>query len=98
MTQNKIKNKINKQKLDRYFKITGKALSIAKKAINKKQERKAVEILDMAERYYNDARWFQDKSDWVNAFAALSYAHGWLDVGSKLELFKVKDSRLFVIK
>ena len=38
------------------------------------------------------------KNDYVTAFAALNYAHGWLDVGSKLGIFNVKNDKLFVIK
>ena len=33
----------------------------------------------------------------VNAFAALNYAHGWLDSGARIGLFDVKDSRLFTV-
>jgi len=31
----------------------------------------------------------------VTAFAALNYAHGFLDAGARMKLFDVKDSRLF---
>jgi hypothetical protein len=34
----------------------------------------------------------------VNAFAALNYAHGWLDAGARLGLFDVDhDSTLFTV-
>ncbi len=91
-------NKITKDKLKKYFEITGKALEIAKKALNKHREKDALEVLDMASRYYKDSIWFEGQGDFVNAFAALNYTHGWLDCGSRLGLFKVKDSRFFVIK
>ena len=52
-------------------------------------------ILDMAQRYYDDAKHFRDKGDIVTAFAALNYAHGFLDAGARMKLFDVKDSRLF---
>lgn len=97
MKKSKI-NQITEIKLKKYFEITGKALAIAKKAINEKEKNKAEDVLDMAERYYSDAKWFQEKKDYVNAFAALNYSHGWLDCGSRLGLFKVKDSKLFVLK
>jgi len=51
----------------------------------------------MASRYYSDAGHFRDKEDWVLAFAALNYAHGWLDAGARIGLFQVKDSRLFTV-
>lgn len=90
---------VNKDKLKKYFRMTSKALKIAKKKINKKKEKmeKALIVIDMAQRYYDDAKYFEKKGNLVNAFAALNYAHGWLDCGSRLGLFKVKDSRLFVI-
>lgn len=92
------KKVITKIKLKKYFSITAKALKIAKKKINKKYKQQAEIILDMAERYFNDAKYFEQKDNLVNAFGALNYAHGWLDTGSKLGIFDVKDNRLFVIK
>lgn len=96
--ENKKINIVCQARLSKYFEITGKALAIAKKAINKKRKKDALEVLDMASRYYEDAKWFQEREHYVNAFAALNYAHGWLDAGARLGLFKVKDSKLFVIK
>jgi len=98
---NKEVKKINivcKARLKRYFDITGKALGMAKKSVNKKRASEAKEILDMAQRYYDDAKWFENQSHYVNAFAALNYAHGWLDAGSRLGIFNVKDSKIFVVK
>ena len=54
-------------------------------------------MLDMVERYVSDARHFEEKGDFVNAFAALAYAHGWLDAGARIGIFDVHDSRLFVV-
>ncbi|MGB9708308.1 MAG: DUF357 domain-containing protein, partial [Candidatus Pacearchaeota archaeon] len=65
---------ITRAKLKKYFGITGKALAIAKKAINKKKRKDATEILEMASRYYEDAQWFEKQRHYVNAFAALNYA------------------------
>jgi len=89
---------ITKEKLKKYFGITQKALEKAGKAIAKENKKSALIILDMAQRYYDDARWFEKKNDYVNAFAAINYAHGWLDAGARLGIFKVKDNKLFVIK
>ncbi len=99
--QKQEKKNITETKLKRYFSITRKALSIAREKINKKskeKKKKAEIILDMAQRYYDDALWFKEREDYVNAFACLNYSHGWLDSGSKLGLFLVKDNRFFVIK
>lgn len=99
MSEDRIsKDKITKEKLKKYFSMTEKALAMAKKSIAKKKIKEAHAILDMAERYYKDALWFQEKKDFVNAFACLNYSHGWLDCGSKLGIFNVKDPRFFVLK
>jgi hypothetical protein len=38
-------------------------------------------VRDTAIRYFSDARHFMDRGEYVNAFAALEYAEGWLDAG-----------------
>jgi len=88
------------EKLEKYLKITEKALKKVK--INKEGEidfyESGKDFLDMAERYFSDAKYFIKKKDKLTAFAALNYAHGWLDAGSRLGLFDVKDSKLFVMR
>ncbi len=92
-------NKITKQKIEKYLKLTEKALSKAKKNIAKTKKQQALEIINMAENYFSDAQYFfKDKKDFVNAFAAINYAHGWLDAGVRLGIFNVKDNKLFTIK
>jgi len=89
-------NIISKEKLDKYFDVTSRAL--AKVKIIKERKAKAEDALDMAKRYFSDARHFEEKGDYVNAFAALNYAHGWLDAGARLGLFDVDhDSELFTV-
>ena len=72
---------ITKQKLDKYFDVTGRALKkvkIVKKAPKDLDWQKAAtDFLDMATCYYDDAKHFAKKGDIVTAFAALNYAHGW---------------------
>ena len=94
----KILNKIEKEKLEKYFNLTTKALKIIKKKIVKGKERYAKEITEMAANYLSDAKYFEKKGDWVNAFAALNYAHGWIDAGVRLDVFEVTDNKLFTIK
>jgi hypothetical protein len=93
-----MKNTLTKQKINKYQSLTTKALSIAKKSIIKGKEQQAKEIIDMVSNYLSDAKHFKNKNDLVNAFAALNYAHGWLDSGVRLDVFKVKDNKLFTIK
>ena len=89
---------INDEKLDKYFDITARALEMAKNAPQKLEVEGAREdFLDMVERYVSDGRHFREKGDYVNAFAAVSYAHGWLDAGARIGLWDVKDSNLFTV-
>lgn len=89
---------ITKEKLEKYFELTSSALKKVKKNIIAGKENYAKEIIDMVENYLSDAKHFESKGDWVNAFAALNYAHGWLDSGVRLDIFDVQDSRLFTVK
>lgn len=91
-------NKITDEKLNKYFSLTKEALKKAQDSENRldmDEERK--DFLDMIERYVSDAKYFADKNDKVHAFAALNYAHGWLDAGARIGLFDVHDSRLFTV-
>ena|SRR3989344_4787536 len=88
-------DKITREKLAKYFTITREAIEKAIKARSKFHVEIREDFLDMIQRYYSDAVYFEGKSDMVNAFAALNYAHGWLDAGARIGVFVVKDSRLF---
>lgn len=91
-----VKNElITREKLSKYFTITRQALEKAIKSKSKFNNEIRDEFLDMIQRYYEDAIYFQSKNDLVNAFAALNYAHGWLDAGARIGVFLVRDSRLF---
>ncbi len=88
---------VTKSKLEKYFSITKEAQDLAAKALDQSRLKDAKDFLNMSNCYYADALHFQKKGDWVLAFAALNYAHGWLDAGARIGLFKVKDSRLFTV-
>lgn len=87
------------QKLAKYFTLTGEALSKVKKGkLNLSSDESYDVILDMAQRYYDDAKYFEKKGDLLLAFGALNYAHGWLDAGARLGIFDVDgDNRLFTV-
>jgi len=91
-------DKITSEKLEKYFKLTSTALKEVKKNIIKGKENYAKEIILMVENYLSDAEHFWKKGDFVNAFAALNYSHGWIDSGVRLDIFNVKDDKLFTIK
>ena len=96
--EQKTQKTITPEKLKKYFTVTETALKEAKKHIIKGKENQAKEIIDMAENYISDAKHFQKNGDYVNCFAALNYAHGWIDSGVRLDVFDVKDDRLFTVK
>jgi hypothetical protein len=91
-----MQDKIGKDKIKKYRELTEKALDVAKKSILKKEE--AGEIIKMVSAYLSDSGYFEKKGDFVNAFAAINYAHGWLDSGARLGIFDVKDDKLFTIR
>lgn len=96
--KNEKQNKITEEKLDKYFDLTTRALEEVKNNIISGQEKKAQEIIEMVFNYISDAKHFRNKGDWINAFAALNYAHGWLDSGVRLDVFNVSDDKLFTVK
>ncbi len=92
-----MQDKITEDKIKKYREITEKALSIARKSVSKGKEREAEEIIDMVSNYLSDSGYFEKNGDFVNCFAALNYAHGWLDAGARLKIFDVKDNKLFTV-
>jgi len=94
------KQKINvicPERLKKYFLITETALKEVKKNIFKGKEKEAKEIIEMAGNYVSDAKHFEKQGHFVNAFASLNYAHGWIDSGVRLKIFDVHDDKLFTI-
>jgi hypothetical protein len=92
------KDRISLEKIEKYERLTSEALEIAKSSIISKKRKEAKEIVEMVSNYLSDAKYFKKKGDFVNAFAALNYAHGWLDSGVRLGVLNVKDDELFTIK
>ena len=88
---------VTDERLAKYFDYTKRALAEASAAVNSQHKKIALEFLDMATRYYSDAEHFKSKGDIVTAFAALNYAHGWLDAGARAGFFNVTNNELFVV-
>lgn len=91
---------ITNEKLKKYFDVTSRALKKVKivKDIEVDAGEVGKDFLDMASRYFEDAKHFEKNMDYVNAFACLNYAHGWLDAGARLGVFDVGgDSVLFTV-
>ena len=89
---------ITSEKIEKYFKLTSDALKKARKKVIRGKEDYAKEIVDMVSNYLSDAEHFKKKNDFVNAFAAVNYGHGWLDSGVRLDIFDVKDDKKFTVK
>jgi len=92
-----MEDKITQEKLEKYFSVTRKALEIARENIFDGKHEESKEIIEMVENYLSDARHFMDKEDFVNAFGALNYSHGWIDCGARLGIFDVEDRDLFTV-
>jgi len=58
----------------------------------------AVDCEEMARSYLEDGRHFRENDDPVNALAAFSYGHAWLDCGARVGLLDVpREGHLFTI-
>ncbi|MBR2254362.1 MAG: DUF357 domain-containing protein [Candidatus Methanomethylophilaceae archaeon] len=94
------KDTITDERIDRYLDITRRALdkiviAAPEKSFNR---RLADSFMEMATSYYEDAKHFRETGDLVTAFAAVNYAHGWLDCGARIGLFDVGgDDVLFTL-
>jgi hypothetical protein len=91
---------ISDEKLAKYLDTTRKALDKLKVAAPPRSfnRRMAEDFLTMARSYYDDALHFRSTGDYVNAFASVNYAHGWLDCGARIGLFDVgEDDKLFTL-
>ena len=87
------------EKTDRYCELLAKALDAARGAPPEGTPMAAAagECREMAVAYLEDARYFREEGDLVNALAAASYGHGWLDAGARLGLFEIPEGHLFAV-
>lgn len=91
---------VTDERMDRYLDITARALAKVVVAAPERSynRRLADSFLEMANSYYADARHFRAEGDLVTAFAAVNYAHAWLDCGARIGLFDVGgDDVLFTL-
>lgn len=88
------------EKTDRYERLLAQALEEA--TITPPEEtplgQSASECHEMARSYLEDGRHFREEGDTVNALAAFSYGHAWLDAGARIGLFDVPtNGHLFTV-
>ncbi|MFC4988797.1 DUF357 domain-containing protein [Saliphagus infecundisoli] len=88
------------EKTDRYGELLKAALEAAAIAPpdGTPMAEAATECYEMAEAYLEDGRHFRAEGDPVNALAAFSYGHAWLDAGARIGLFDVpEEGHLFTV-
>ena len=88
------------EKTDRYEDLLAEALDAAAVAVppDSPLADAAAECEEMARSYLDDGRHFRADDDPVNALAAFSYGHAWLDAGARIGLFDVPDEgHLFTV-
>jgi hypothetical protein len=88
------------EKTDRYEDLLAQALAAAEAAVpaDTPLGEAAQECEEMARSYLEDGRHFREDEDLVNALAAFSYGHAWLDAGARIGLFDVpEEGHLFTV-
>lgn len=88
------------EKTDRYGELLAEALDAATVAApdGTPLADGAGECIEMAESYLEDGRHFREQGDPVNALAAFSYGHAWLDAGARIGLLDVPtEGHLFTV-
>jgi len=88
------------EKTDRYERLLAEALDAAQPtpAAGTPLAGAADEFAEMAASYLEDGRHFREHDDPVNALAAFSYGHAWLDAGARLGVFDVPtEGELFTV-
>ncbi|WP_159900836.1 DUF357 domain-containing protein [Salinirussus salinus] len=88
------------EKTERYEDLLAEALAAAETAVpaDTPLGEAARECEEMARSYLEDGRHFREDEDLVNALAAFSYGHAWLDAGARIGLFDVpEDGHLFTV-
>ncbi len=91
---------VTSERIDKYLGLTAKALekvSIIDEP-GSTNHTKAEDILGMVNAYYSDAQYFLSEGRGDDAFAAINYAHGWIDCGVRLGYLDGKgDWKLFTL-
>ena len=100
MLMKEINREITDERMKKYLDITKRAMDKVEIAPPRKSHLRKIgqDFLDMATAYYNDASVFARDGDYVLAYGAVNYAHGWLDAGARMGLFDVgEDDQLFTL-
>jgi hypothetical protein len=88
------------EKTDRYERLLAEAVAEATVAgpAETPLADAGADCMEMAESYLEDGRHFRDEDDLVNALAAFSYGHAFLDAGARIGLLDVpREGHLFTV-
>lgn len=88
------------EKTDRYEQLLAEALDAAEIAPPEETPLAtgAADCVEMAQSYLDDGRHFRAEDDYVNALAAFSYGHAWLDAAARLGVLDVpREGHLFTV-
>ena len=91
---------VDEERLDHYLALTARAGadSTPLVAADSDAGRQLQVLLRMADDYSSDATHFKEKGDYVRSFAAINYAHAWIDAAVKLRLLDGHgDDELFTL-
>jgi hypothetical protein len=89
------------EKTDRYESLLDRAVAAADPAPPEGTPlaTAAADCQEMARSYLEDGRHFREEDDDVNALAAFSYGHAWLDAGARVGLLDVpRENELFTVE
>ena len=88
------------ERINKYLDLTAKAVAKVSIISDEGTEgfTKAEDILGMVNAYHSDAKFFLNEGRGDDAFAAVNYAHGWIDCGVRLGYLDGKgDWQLFTL-
>ena len=88
------------ERINKYLDLTAKAVEKVSIIADEGTEDygKAEDILGMVNAYHSDANFFLSEGRGDDAFAAVNYAHGWIDCGVRLGYLDGKgDWQLFTL-
>ena len=87
-------------KTDQYEELLAEAVEVADIAVPEGTPlfEAAADCEEMARSYLEDGRHFRSNDDPVNALAAFSYGHAWLDCGARIGVLDVpREGHLFTV-
>ena len=82
------------EKAPRYGRMLADAVE-AVEVVDASEEAK--EFLEVARSYLEDGEHFLEEGDEVNALAAFSYGHAWLDAGMRMGFYETEREELFAV-